>query len=703
MKKILLVVLGLTALGGLAYALSTTNLLQGNLELQTQEKTLNAVNEVVDPTAIADPKTTDTDGDALPDAQETTCGSNPESKDTDGDGLGDYAECQTHKTDPKNPDTDKDGLGDYAEAITHKTNPNNPDTDAEGLGDYAEAITHKTNPLDKDTDDDTLNDFVEAIQLKTNPLEADSDNGSVQDGVEVENKTDPLDPSDDVQKNDQGSTITCSELSWDPSTITIQSESELTDGLEYTVNISLAMEAGITGTWEGTLHFESTGSGSFSDQDISVTNQKTNISVVYTGGAVGDTLTAVIKEETNCTATTTIAQASTQGTNTTAKWVCESLNISPDSYELSSTESSMDFTVTVEGSVMTSWFDILKNIMTFSLVGGQDKTDELGILVVETDGDGSLSNDKNAETGTSMLIPLKNTSATIAATYSTPLAGETIYAHIKGQENLCTDSLTLSTKTEAQTQSSTSTSSTSSSSTTSSSSSTSTTTSTTLEAESLAEDADEIIGDADYVCTHPFTDIEAGAWYEDLACRMYQANVFHGKSSTKLDPSAFLTNAEAIKVLDILAGYTSDDASGLSTDYLDVSSSKWYYPYVLIAEWKGVARTRDMGPYFNPDHPITRGWYLLYAVRMAGMTLTDWDASDIPASDLDINDPYTYAFIIGRNTIVTTPEDGETPIIEGYSNGTMQPDSFITRSEAMAIAQRVYLAWFSDQDVLSTN
>lgn len=168
----------------------------------------------------------DKDKDGLTKAEELELGTDPNNPDTDGDGLKDGDEINVYKTDPLNPDSDSDGLKDGEEVFTFQTNPNLADTDSDGLRDGDEVNTHrtdpknadsdgdrlndgdevlkyKTDPLKTDTDFDGLSDFEEVMTYKTNPLKADTDGGSVPDGKEISNKTNPLDPTDDIPKKQE--------------------------------------------------------------------------------------------------------------------------------------------------------------------------------------------------------------------------------------------------------------------------------------------------------------------------------------------------------------------------------------------------------------------------------------------------------------------------------------------------------------------
>lgn len=150
-----------------------------------------------------DPENPDTDGDGLKDGEEVkSYKTDPKNPDSDGDGLSDGDEVKRYLTNPMNPDTDGDGLNDGSEVTVYMTNPLQGDTDGDGLGDGEEVIKYKTDPLKTDTDGDTLGDGDEVVKYKTDPLKMDTDGGSVDDGTEVRRGTNPLDPSDDIVKEE---------------------------------------------------------------------------------------------------------------------------------------------------------------------------------------------------------------------------------------------------------------------------------------------------------------------------------------------------------------------------------------------------------------------------------------------------------------------------------------------------------------------
>ncbi len=145
----------------------------------------------------------DTDGDGLPDVDETgVYGTDPADPDTDDDGLLDGAEVIDLGTDPLDDDTDGDTLIDGDEVLVYGTDPLDDDTDGDFLDD-AEELDLGTDPLSPDTDGDLLTDFEETFFFNTDPLDRDTDGGGVDDGVEVlVDGTDPLDPTDDGGPSD---------------------------------------------------------------------------------------------------------------------------------------------------------------------------------------------------------------------------------------------------------------------------------------------------------------------------------------------------------------------------------------------------------------------------------------------------------------------------------------------------------------------
>lgn len=89
-------------------------------------------------------------------------------QDSDNDFISNVDEEKIFHTDPQNEDTDSDELTDDQELFIYKTNPLLTDTDFDGISDGEEVNKHNTNPTNPDTDGDGVNDFVE-LENGTDP------------------------------------------------------------------------------------------------------------------------------------------------------------------------------------------------------------------------------------------------------------------------------------------------------------------------------------------------------------------------------------------------------------------------------------------------------------------------------------------------------------------------------------------------------
>lgn len=175
--------------------------------------------------AGSSPLVADTDGDGIVDGLEVNIyGSNPCVSDTDGDGISDLQELQIG-TDLLNADTDQDGLSDGLEYVIN-LDPRQPDTDFDGMNDgweyqyrnagFNPAVDNASdnnpdNDIDSDPDGDGLSNGREC-DFGCNPSGLDVNNDDIPDGydtdgdgvcdsLEIEQNSDPTDPSDDGLPN----------------------------------------------------------------------------------------------------------------------------------------------------------------------------------------------------------------------------------------------------------------------------------------------------------------------------------------------------------------------------------------------------------------------------------------------------------------------------------------------------------------------
>ena len=181
------------------------------------------INNFLNPNDPAD-ALLDLDSDGLTNIEEFNLGTSINDSDSDNDGLSDGDEANIHSTDPLDSDSDNDGISDGEEVNVLQSNPLSTDSDNDGLPDgyefnfgldlndatdrdgdadsdglsNFEEFSLDLNPQDPDTDSDGLNDGEEVNVYLTDANKADTDEGGDPDGFEVENGTNPLDPTDDV-------------------------------------------------------------------------------------------------------------------------------------------------------------------------------------------------------------------------------------------------------------------------------------------------------------------------------------------------------------------------------------------------------------------------------------------------------------------------------------------------------------------------
>lgn len=181
-------------------------------------------------------------------------------------------------------------------------------------------------------------------------------------------------------------------------------------------------------------------------------------------------------------------------------------------------------------------------------------------------------------------------------------------------------------------------------------------------------------------CQHPFDDIY-GHWAETYIESLYCRGVVSGRTSYLFEPDSNITRAEFLKIALLNAGYNPAGYNGET--FTDVYEGDWYYSYVSLAEDHDFIDGYYDGT-FKPNNPINRAEALVILIRIAGKTMYNFDAGDIPFSDVKIDDWFAYATVIG----------GRDGLLTGYTDGTFRPGNDITRAEVAAMAVRVYNAYY---------
>ena len=114
---------------------------------------------------------------------------------------------------------------------------------------------------------------------------------------------------------------------------------------------------------------------------------------------------------------------------------------------------------------------------------------------------------------------------------------------------------------------------------------------------------------------HPFTDVPAGAYYEDAVVWAVGKNITTGMSATTFDPNGSCTRAQIVTFLWRAAG--SPAAKSSAMPFADVKAGSYYETAVLWAVEQGITKgTSDT--MFSPDATCTRAQIVTFLWRANG-------------------------------------------------------------------------------------
>jgi hypothetical protein len=150
--------------------------------------------------------------------------------------------------------------------------------------------------------------------------------------------------------------------------------------------------------------------------------------------------------------------------------------------------------------------------------------------------------------------------------------------------------------------------------------------------------------------------------------------VLNGRKSGAFDPETPITRAEAAAIFSRLTVGFSEDGTYPSS-YTDISDGTWYQKYAGFLESNGLITGFDDGT-FRGNQPITRAQFVAILSRFAGMAA---QGEEVPPQFSDLNDSWA------AEAIAHAVNAGW---VQGYSDGTVRPNAYITRAAAAAIVCR---------------
>jgi hypothetical protein len=165
-----------------------------------------------------------------------------------------------------------------------------------------------------------------------------------------------------------------------------------------------------------------------------------------------------------------------------------------------------------------------------------------------------------------------------------------------------------------------------------------------------------------------FPDI-AGHWAEKYIEKLRVLSVVQGRNGN-FEPNSNIFRAEAVKIL--MLAFNIGGTSCHSDFYPDVNHGDWFCDIVSKATQEGYVEG-DQGMMY-PGREITRAEAVKIVLEMKAVDVPEIDTP--PFNDIDLNQWYA-------KYVAKAKELG---IVEGYVDGTFQPNKSITRAELSKIA-----------------
>ncbi len=174
-----------------------------------------------------------------------------------------------------------------------------------------------------------------------------------------------------------------------------------------------------------------------------------------------------------------------------------------------------------------------------------------------------------------------------------------------------------------------------------------------------------------------FSDVAAGAWYEDAVSYVLGEELFNGTGSSTFSPDSPMTRAMLVTVLHRLEGTPSPAAGNTFTD---VPSGQWYTDAVAWADQNSVV-TGYGGGRFGTDDNITRQQLAAVLYRYASLKGYDISASAALSQYRDADSIADWAESAMRWAV-------SSGVITGMDSSTLSPSGTASRAQVAVMLMR---------------
>ncbi|WP_418027929.1 S-layer homology domain-containing protein [Paenibacillus sp. JJ1722] len=181
--------------------------------------------------------------------------------------------------------------------------------------------------------------------------------------------------------------------------------------------------------------------------------------------------------------------------------------------------------------------------------------------------------------------------------------------------------------------------------------------------------------------SQPYRDM-AGHWATEKVAKWSHLGVVSGVKNARFEPNRPITRSEWAALLN----RAFQIQPGQSASFADVNKNDWFAPTVTDAVYAGYMKGFEDGS-FRPTQVLSR--------EEAAVTINQ--LLQIPSSDL--NKTFKDSTSLHNWSQKAVNAVGTAGIIEGYQNGTFQPQKPLTRAEAVTILDRAVNhsgAWYGE-------
>lgn len=183
---------------------------------------------------------------------------------------------------------------------------------------------------------------------------------------------------------------------------------------------------------------------------------------------------------------------------------------------------------------------------------------------------------------------------------------------------------------------------------------------------------------ASFRIINPFADVASTDWFYDNVLYVYRAGLMTSAAANIFSPHTGMTRAMTVTVLCRLSGDTGNYTNG----FLDIGSGSWYENAAAWAVANGIANGTG-GSKFDPDSAVTREQLAVMLYNYA-----KYKGYDISVGEDTNILSYGDALSISDYACAALQWACNAGILNGDTNGNLNPHASATRAEVVAMLQR---------------